>query len=235
MKNSFENTKPTIDSVTTNSKPVKPTTSSTPLVPNVSSIPSEPTVPSNPSEPTVPSTPAEPTTGASSSKSSSPKPCATGSKPLPKPHSSTKTYKLENSSIRLKAPRKKINIAFIGDSIAHNVNTKLLEEASNSVITRTKAYGSVFDDVSLYPQKNFSDVVPLELNKKYDQTGLDFDVLILQSSSTDITNLDTNHKGMENIETGRWDFFIKHVQCCHERIKEYGCRAGDHFGVDSKV
>ena len=36
--------------------------------------------------------------------------------------------------------------------------------------------------------------------RKYNQTGLDFDVLILQSSSTDITNIDTKTDAIKNIE-----------------------------------
>ena len=70
----------------------------------------------------------------------------------------------------------------------------------NATITKRKAYGSKEDNVSRYPKKNFTDVVPLELVRKYNQTGLDFDVLILQSSSTDITNLDTKTNEEENVE-----------------------------------
>ena len=51
------------------------------------------------------------------------------------------------------------------------------------------------DDVSLYPKKNFTDVVPDEFARKYDQTGMDYDVLLLQASSTDITNIDTTKPG----------------------------------------
>ena len=98
------------------------------------------------------------------------------------------------------APRKKSNVCLVGDSIAHNVDVKQLEKDSNSLITKRKAYGSVEDSVSMFPKKNLSDVVPQELVRKYNQTGLDFDVLIIQASSTDITNLDTNVNAMENME-----------------------------------
>ena len=85
-----------------------------------------------------------------------------------------------------------MNICLVGDSIIHNVDTLEVERATRSIINRSKAYGSVSDNLSLYPHKNFTDVVPKELVKKYKQTGMDFDLLVLQASSTDITNLDTS-------------------------------------------
>ena len=125
----------------------------------------------------------------------------------PKPHSPTSNERKSNnqfthqqSPILPVAPRKKLNVCLVGDSIAHNVDIKQLEKESNFLITKLKAYGSVEDSVSMFPKKNLSDVVPQELVRKYNQTGLDFDVLIIQASSTDITNLDTNVNAMENME-----------------------------------
>ena len=57
-------------------------------------------------------------------------------------------------------------------------------------IVAVKAYSSVDDDAknfakhaAKFPEKNFTDVVPAELQKG------DFDALILQAGSVDITNL----------------------------------------------
>ena len=85
-----------------------------------------------------------------------------------------------------------MNICLVGDSISHNVDTLEVERATGSIISKSKAYGSVRDNKSLYPQKNFTDVVPEKMIKKYNQSGMDFDLLLLQASSTDITNLDTS-------------------------------------------
>ena len=85
-----------------------------------------------------------------------------------------------------------MNICLVGDSISHNADTLEVERATGSIISRSKAYGSVSDNLSLYPLKNFTDVVPEKMVKKYNQTGMDFDILVLQASSTDITNLDTS-------------------------------------------
>ena len=80
------------------------------------------------------------------------------------------------------------------------MDIKELEESTNTLITKRKAYGSVEDTVSMFPKKNLTDVVPQELVRKFNQTGLDFDVLIIQASSTDITNLDTSTNAIENVE-----------------------------------
>ena len=74
-----------------------------------------------------------------------------------------------------------------------------MEKATGAIITKSKAYGSKKDDMSLYPDRNFTDVVKGELARKFNQTGLDYDVLVLQASSTDITNLDTADKKEDSI------------------------------------
>ena len=128
---------------------------------------------------------------------------------IPKPSSASspkkpKSFQKQKSEhpnrIFPKLPRRKINVCLIGDSIAHNVDIKELEESTNTLITKRKLYGSVEDTVSMFPKKNLTDVVPQELIRKFNQTGLDFDVLIIQASSTDITNLDTSTNAIENVE-----------------------------------
>ena len=52
----------------------------------------------------------------------------------------------------------------------------------------------------MFPKKNLTDVVPQELVRKFNKTGLDFDVLIIQASSTDITNIDTFTNAIGNVE-----------------------------------
>ena len=58
-----------------------------------------------------------------------------------------------------------------------------LEKATKSKIRRKKAYGSVRASGQKFPEANFTDVVPRELR---DQS---VDILILQASSVDLTNL----------------------------------------------
>ena len=89
----------------------------------------------------------------------------------------------------------------IGDSISANVDMNALQDATETKIVSAKAYSSIHDTVSnvakqaaKYPQSNFTDVIPAMLRKD------DYECLILQSGSVDITNLNTKDEPSTFIE-----------------------------------
>ena len=89
----------------------------------------------------------------------------------------------------------------VGDSITNHANIDVIEEATDSIITKVKAYSAIYDDVSnaaknaaKFPSKNFLQVVPNEATKE------NFEHLIVQTGSIDITNLKTNDNPENNIE-----------------------------------
>ena len=83
---------------------------------------------------------------------------------------------------------------FIGDSISGNVEVDVLKNALDADIKTVKAYSSVYDNNARFPAKNFLDVTENEIKKEQ------FDILLLQSGSVDITNLDTKSRPRENVE-----------------------------------
>ena len=89
---------------------------------------------------------------------------------------------------------------FIGDSISANVDLGVLEKAMNANIKKVKAYSVVYDDGARYPEKNFTEVAKLEL-----ENG-EFDILLLQSGSVDITNLDTKSEGTLSFSSAASNF-----------------------------
>ena len=94
------------------------------------------------------------------------------------PPGQQKTTRLETS--------KRPKVLFIADSIGSNADIRHLEEATNSLIYTEKAYGSAYKPDALKPHQNVlqvADTAPMKRNYKF---------AILQSSSTDITNLNTN-------------------------------------------
>ena len=72
-------------------------------------------------------------------------------------------------------------IAYITDSIGANVNFDMLEKATGAEVKKMKAYCSKFD--GKIPTKNFTDVVPKVMGSDK------FEYLVVQASSTDLTNL----------------------------------------------
>ena len=90
---------------------------------------------------------------------------------------------------------------FIGDSVSAIVNKAALEEATEKKITMAKAYSSVHDEVqnvakmpARFPRANFTDVVPFELKKD------EYEALVLQAGSVDISNLNTKDDPAKYIE-----------------------------------
>ena len=94
-----------------------------------------------------------------------------------------------------------LEILFIGDSISANIDMHAVENATGKKIVTAKAYSSVHDTVSnaakqaaRFPESNFTDVIPAQLRKTQ------FDCVILQSGSVDISNLNTKQTSPEDIE-----------------------------------
>ena len=138
---------------------------------------------------------------STASKSSTPSPNYEEAPPAPVRPDTFPTIKVTSRNTpKPRNPRKKMNICFVGDSIAHTIDTLEVEKATRTIISKSKAYSSVHDHVSIYPDKNFSSVVPDTLTKKFNQTGMDYDILLLQASSIDITNLDSSNDTAENIK-----------------------------------
>ena len=97
--------------------------------------------------------------------------------------------------------QQKSKVLLVGDSIINHAHIDVIEEKTDSVITKTKAYSAIYDDTSnvaknaaKFPEKNFLKVVPNEAIKD------DFDHLVVQSGSIDITNLKTEVDPEEHLE-----------------------------------
>ena len=95
---------------------------------------------------------------------------------------------------------KRHKVLFIADYTGSNVDIRHLEEATNTLIYSEKAFGTSFKANSLYPYDNFIDVsmtAPTKRNYSY---------AVLQSSSTDISELDTSQP--TNIHYLKQEVFI---------------------------
>ena len=100
-------------------------------------------------------------------------------------------------------------ILYIGDSISANVDFNTLEIATQAEIVAAKAYSSVHDTTknvakhpAKFPASNFNDVVPNELKKA------EYQSLILQAGSVDITNLKTKDDPTKYMEYFRQETVI---------------------------
>ena len=90
----------------------------------------------------------------------------------------------------------KVNsILLVGDSIAGNAHLPTLETAVNADVKLVKAYSSTYENTNTvaqsaprFPHKNFEDVISNEINKS------EYDALIIQAGSVDITNLKTEEQ-----------------------------------------
>ena len=90
---------------------------------------------------------------------------------------------------------------YIGDSISSNVNIDALEKATKTQFITAKAYSSTYDTVTnvakhaaRFPKANFTAVIPDKLQNE------EFENLIIQAGSVDITNLKTNVEPSKNSE-----------------------------------
>ena len=100
-----------------------------------------------------------------------------------------------------KDKKKEPTTLFVGDSISANVDIKSLENATETKFVTAKAYCSIKDNVknvakypAMFPNSNFTDVITSELAKD------DYENLVIQAGSVDITNLNTQDNPLEYLE-----------------------------------
>ena len=127
----------------------------------------------------------------SSSSTSSSKTPSKPSVPQPGKTTDPKPSTSIPGSQKKKSGRRKALL--IGDSISGNVEGDFIENILEADIKKVKAYSSVSDDVARFPAKNFTDVTQAELEKEK------IDILLLQSGSVDITNLETKSNPEKNL------------------------------------
>jgi hypothetical protein len=93
------------------------------------------------------------------------------------------------------------HILYVGDSISSNANFNTLEEATETKFIKVKAYSAVHDteantvkSAAKFPEANFTDVIPRELNKRK------YKHLVVQAGSVDISNLKTKDEPEEHLD-----------------------------------
>ena len=79
--------------------------------------------------------------------------------------------------------QEEVKVLYASGSIGQNCDLQSISEDTQTNIVTVKAYSSVYDEKAYYPEKNFEQVIPKELGKQ------NYNHLIMQSSSVDITNL----------------------------------------------
>ena len=91
------------------------------------------------------------------------------------------------------------HILFVGDSVLHNANFRVIEKATGANVKTAKAYAADYDLKSRFPNKNIVYVARNEAKRK------PFKYVFIQSPSVHITNLDTKVNSNEDIN------MFKHV------------------------
>ena len=81
---------------------------------------------------------------------------------------------------------------YVGDSVAHSANFYTVEKDTGSEVHTKKAYSSILDLNSRFPEKNVKNVVENQLQKE------SYSALILGAPSVDITNLRTDNISVED-------------------------------------
>ena len=101
----------------------------------------------------------------------------------------------------------KPRVLYVGDSIAHNVPKKHLEDKTGTRMVAKKAYSSTYDKEAKWPAKNVNDVTREALSKAHSDNK--YENVILSAPTVDITNLDTSKtKPSDNIEIFKQDVLI---------------------------
>ena len=151
-------------------------------------------------------------------------PPATASVSPPSPESASSStlppQASSSSSVKPSKPKER-KILLVGDSISANVNLKALEFATDAKISTARAYSAVHDIVgnaakqkARFPKSNFEEVVPAQLRKD------DYQTLVLQAASVDITNLNTKDDPTEYI-----DYFKEQTVSSAKRFFKTGEKA----------
>ena len=85
--------------------------------------------------------------------------------------------------------QQKHKILYVGDSVGHSANLRIVEKSQKCRIRSARAYSSVFDRNAKWPAKNFKDVVDINLKNPGNE---DYETLIMTSPTVDISNLDAD-------------------------------------------
>ena len=102
-----------------------------------------------------------------------------------KEHNNIKDTEIETKKTR-KIKSSKKNVKWIGTSLSNVLEKDKLEKNLDVNLSVVKAYTIEKESSSYFKEKNFSEVVPIEVENK------DIDILVLQSGSIEITDLDIN-------------------------------------------
>ena len=97
---------------------------------------------------------------------------------------------------------KRPKVLFIADSIGRNIDLRHLEEATNTLIYKEKAFGASYKPDALRPYENFNSVSMTALKKK------NYSYVILQGAATDITNLETSFSPSSNLHYFKQEAFL---------------------------
>ena len=77
---------------------------------------------------------------------------------------------------------------YVGDSVGHTANLRIIENFSQFRIKSARAYSAVHDNKARWPDRNFENIVKRNLKNP----GRDkYDVVVMTSPTVDISNLDT--------------------------------------------
>ena len=116
------------------------------------------------------------------------------------------------------APQQPVSVSpktlYVGDSISNNVRIDALEKGTKTKFIRAKAYASIYDTVSnvakkaaKIPEANFSKIIPEKLQND------DFENLVVQAGSVDVTNLKTNVEPSKHTEYFKQEAVISAKIC----------------------
>ena len=108
-------------------------------------------------------------------------------------------------------------ILFVGDSILHNANFRVLEKVTKKTIHTAKAYAADYNLKTRKPNKNFKYVARNEAKKQ------EFEYAVLQNPSVHITNLNTSdnsEKGMDYLKKVAKDSSDKIIKVAEDLLKE---------------
>ena len=88
--------------------------------------------------------------------------------------------------------QRKPKVLYVGDSVGHTANLRLVEKSSKCIISSARAYSSTNENTARWPEKNFQNVVN---NKLRNPGRQQYDILVMSAPTVDITNLDTSRLG----------------------------------------
>ena len=108
------------------------------------------------------------------------------------PTSSSTKYRSSNTQF-MQQPK----VLYVGDSVGHTANLRIVEKSLKLRIKSAKAYSSTKDDAAKWPTKNFNDVVSHNLKNPGNE---EFNILVMSAPTVDITNIDTINQVKKDVE-----------------------------------